>query len=87
VAAREGRNAKRPVYSHHLRIVECLRVHDLAGALQELDADLSFPPGLPDYEEVIRGTARAVPSRPSRGSRKAPAKPRRTRHTREAQPK
>jgi DNA-binding GntR family transcriptional regulator len=75
VAAREGRSARRPVYSHHLTIVECLRAYDLPGAIAALELDLAFPPGLPDYEEVMRGAAEAMAGRRTRRARSGKARP------------
>lgn len=69
VAAREGRSTRRPVYSHHLKIVECLRAYDLDGALAALEQDLAFPAGLPDYEEVLRGATESMAGKRPAGRR------------------
>jgi DNA-binding GntR family transcriptional regulator len=76
VAARDGRSTNRPVYSHHLKIIECLRSYDLPGAIGALELDLAFPPGLPDYEEIVRGAAEGMAVK--RANRKRNGKSRRT---------
>jgi DNA-binding GntR family transcriptional regulator len=59
VAARELNGAKR-LNTHHVQIVECLRVYDVVGAEAALVADLTLPAGLPDDEELARRSSAVV---------------------------